>query len=139
MITSDNVEKKNLAATSGDAGMPVKNATSHLGVFRDLLIYAVDDDGDRIALGSEKIAKYGACASNQMLCMLIKGSTTINLRFNWGHMENGVWTPNALPSFVLTFVDSKAGNTTWAAETVSTSDATRCTAGASITVVPHLD
>ena len=90
VITFDNVEYKNLAATSGDAGMPVKNATSHLGVFRDLLIYAVDDDGDRIALGSEKIAKYGACASNQMLCMLIKGSTTINLRFNWGHMENGV-------------------------------------------------
>ena len=38
--------------------------------------------------------------------------------------------------FVLTFVDSEAGNTMWAAETVSTSDAiTRYTAGASITVV----
>ena len=67
--------------------------------------------------------------------MLIKGSTTINFRFDWGHMESGVWTPNALPSIVLTFVDSKAGNTTCAAETVSTSDATRYTAGASITVV----
>ena len=74
-----------------------------------------------------------------MLCMLIKGSTTINLRLNWGHMENGVWTPNALPSFVLMFVDSEAGYTTWAAETVSTSDATRYIPGASITVVPHLD
>ena len=46
-----------------------------------------------------------------------------------------MWIPNALPSFVLTFVDSEAGNTMWAAETVSTSDATRYTAGASITVV----
>ena len=52
-----------------------------------------------------------------MLCTSINDSTTINLRFNWGHMENGVSTPDALPSFVLTFVDSEAGNTTWAAET----------------------
>ena len=39
-ITFDNVECKNLAATTGDAGMLVKNASSHLGVFRDLLIHA---------------------------------------------------------------------------------------------------
>ena len=45
VITFDNVEHKNLAATTGDAGMLVKNASSHLGVFRDLLICAVDDDG----------------------------------------------------------------------------------------------
>ena len=44
--------------------MLVKNGSSPLSVFRDLLLYAVDDDGDRIALGSEKIAKYGACVSN---------------------------------------------------------------------------
>ena len=58
VITFVNVEFQNLAATSGDAGMLVKSASSHLGVFRDILIFAVDDDGDRIA------------------CMLIKGSTT---------------------------------------------------------------
>ena len=71
--------------------------------------------------------------------MLIKGSTTINLRFNWGsHGERRVDTKRS-SFFVLTFVDSEAGYTMWAAETVSTSDATRYTAGASITVVPHLD
>ena len=50
--------------------------------------------------------------------VLIQGSTTINLRFNWGHMENGAWTPDALPSFVFTFMDLDAGYTTSAAETV---------------------
>ena len=34
-----NVQYNNLAATTGDAGMLVKNASSHLGVLRDLLIY----------------------------------------------------------------------------------------------------
>ena len=59
VITFDNVEYKNLAATTGDAGMLVKNGSSHLGVFRDLLICAVDDGGDRIALGSEKMHNMG--------------------------------------------------------------------------------
>ena len=53
-----------------------------------------------------------------MVYVLIQGSTTINLRFNWGHMENGAWTPDALPSFVFTFMDLDAGYTTSAAETV---------------------
>ena len=62
VITFDNVENKNLAATTSDAGMLVKNGSSPLGVFSDLLIYAVDDDGDRIALGSEEDCKiWGLC------------------------------------------------------------------------------
>ena len=41
VIAFDNVEFQNLAATSGDTGMPVKNASCHLGVFRDLLTMMV--------------------------------------------------------------------------------------------------
>ena len=128
------MQYNNLAATTGDAGMLVKNASSHLSVLRDLLVFGVDDDGDHVALDSGKIYGFQSWSGGQLLHLQIHPKTSINLRFNWGHMENGVWTPDALSWLVFTFMDLDAGYSTWAAETLSTSDASRYTAGASITV-----
>merc|ERR1719284_361799 len=60
--------------------------------------------------------------------------TRINVRFNWGVMENGVWTPDPLPWLLLTFMDLDAGRPSKALETITTSDASGYTAGEDVTV-----
>ena len=46
VLTSNKVEYKNLDATSGNVGMLMKEASTFLGVSRNLLVYAVDDNGE---------------------------------------------------------------------------------------------
>jgi len=128
------VEFKNLEATTGDVGILMKEASTYLGVPRDLHVYAVDDAGEQIPITNETTDSFGPAFGGSVLKFNFLGGTRTNLRFSWGTMEDGVWTPNPLPWVLVTFMDLDAGSTRRANEKITTSDASRYTNGADITV-----
>jgi hypothetical protein len=99
-----------------------------------LLVYAVDDNGEQTPFNGTTDVWLDHFAEGTILVLKMTTMTQINVRFNWGVMENGVWTPNPLPWLLLTFMDLDAGNPRKAMETITTSDAARYTAGEDVTV-----
>ena len=134
VLNFGDVEFKNLEATTGDVGILMKEVSTYLGVPRDLHVYAVDDAGEQIPITNETTNFFGPAFGGNLLQFNFLGGTRTNLRFSWGTMEGGVWTPNPLPWVLVTFMDLDAGSTRRANEKITTSDASRYTNGADITV-----
>jgi hypothetical protein len=131
---------KKLEAPEG-AEMFMPGVSNYQGVSRDLLIHALDDDGNRVNLTSDVIGKLVVAYRGKMMSIAVNGKKSVILRFSFGHMdfENGVWTPDPLPWNVMTFMDLDAGSVVQTNERVTSWDHARYISGSAITVVEAND
>lgn len=97
VLTFNKVEYKNLDATTGSVGKLMKEASTYLGVSQDLHVCAVDDDGVQTPINGTTDVWLDDDFEGTILGLRKKTMTRVSLRFNWGAMENGVWTPKPLP------------------------------------------
>ena len=111
------------------------------GVSRDLLIHALDNDGNRVNLTSDVVGKLVSAFSAKMMAMELIGKQSVILRFSFGHMDfdTGVWTPDPLPWNVMTFMDLDAGSVVQTNERLTSADHARYISGSAITVVESND
>ena len=86
-----NVAIKNLTGAEG-AEFLMTEVSWYNGVSRDMLIHALDDDGERIPLTDETILKFVSAYRGKLLSIALLSGKSVNLRFYIGHMIDGVWT-----------------------------------------------
>jgi len=131
---------KRLVAPEG-AEMFMPAVSWYEGVSRDLLIHALDDDGNRVNLTSDVVGKLVVAFRGKMMSIAVMGKKSVILRFSFGHMDfdTGAWTPDPLPWNVMTFMDLDAGSVVQTNERLTSTDHARYTSGSKITVVGSND